>query len=319
MGVGRHLPPDAGRGLLRRTRAGPGRGRSPTRSSAAPGRQRRTCINCGSCMTGCRHNAKNTLVKNYLHLAEQAGAVVHPLTTVTRVRPRDGGGYEVDGPVDEGQAVAHGRPPRRSPPTRSSSPRPRSAPRSCSTRSRPRVTCPASATGSGVLTRTNSEAILWRQRQRRRPPTTREGVAITSSFHPDEHTHIEPVRYGARFQRDGADADRRSPTSARTRTAVAHLAGQELWTPARTACDLYDSLHWSRAHRDRAGHADPRQLDHHGVAKKAPLRVAAVLAAGPRRAQPDLHPCAYDAARRMARIMGGHGLAAPSASPSTCR
>ena len=35
------------------------------------------------------------LVKNYLHLAEQAGAVVHPLTTVTRVRPRDGGGYEV--------------------------------------------------------------------------------------------------------------------------------------------------------------------------------------------------------------------------------
>ena len=25
-------------------------------------------------MTGCRHNAKNTLVKNYLYLAEQAGA-----------------------------------------------------------------------------------------------------------------------------------------------------------------------------------------------------------------------------------------------------
>jgi cholesterol oxidase len=24
------------------------------------------------------------------------------------------------------------------------------------------------------------------------------GVAITSSFHPDEHTHIEPVRYGRR-------------------------------------------------------------------------------------------------------------------------
>ena len=23
-----------------------------------------------------------------------------------------------------------------------------------------------------------------------------EGVAITSSFHPDAHTHVEPVRYG---------------------------------------------------------------------------------------------------------------------------
>ena len=51
------------------------------------GPARNACLNCGECMTGCRHNAKNTLVKNYLHLAEQAGAVVHPLTTVTRVRP----------------------------------------------------------------------------------------------------------------------------------------------------------------------------------------------------------------------------------------
>jgi cholesterol oxidase len=38
-------------------------------------------------------------------------------------------------------------------------------------------------------------------RGRSRRPMTRswtspEGVAITSSFHPDEHTHIEPVRYG---------------------------------------------------------------------------------------------------------------------------
>src|SRR3954451_5527566 len=47
-------------------------------------------------MTGCRHNAKNTLVKNYLHLAEQAGAQVQPLTTVTAVRPLPGGGYEIE-------------------------------------------------------------------------------------------------------------------------------------------------------------------------------------------------------------------------------
>ncbi len=59
------------------------------------GPARRTCRNCGECMSGCRHNAKNTLVKNYLYLAEQAGCTVLPLTTVTRVAPRDGGGYDV--------------------------------------------------------------------------------------------------------------------------------------------------------------------------------------------------------------------------------
>ena len=48
------------------------------------GPDRNTCLNCGECMTGCRHNAKNTLVKNYLYLAEQNGAEIHPLTTVDR-------------------------------------------------------------------------------------------------------------------------------------------------------------------------------------------------------------------------------------------
>ena len=48
------------------------------------GPDRNPCRNCGECMTGCRHNAKNTLVKNYLYLAEKNGAQVLPLTTVTR-------------------------------------------------------------------------------------------------------------------------------------------------------------------------------------------------------------------------------------------
>jgi cholesterol oxidase len=52
------------------------------------GPARRTCLNCGECMSGCRHNAKNTLVKNYLYLAESLGARVMPLSTVTRIRPR---------------------------------------------------------------------------------------------------------------------------------------------------------------------------------------------------------------------------------------
>src|SRR5262249_60758915 len=48
----------------------------------------------------------------------------------------------------------------------------------------------------GVLTRTNSEAILGAERARRNGDDYTRGVAITSSFFPDEDTHIEPVRYG---------------------------------------------------------------------------------------------------------------------------
>ncbi|MGE5603944.1 MAG: GMC oxidoreductase [Nitrososphaerales archaeon] len=51
------------------------------------GPARRGCTHCGACMVGCRHNAKNTLVKNYLYLAEKAGAEVRPLCHVTDIRP----------------------------------------------------------------------------------------------------------------------------------------------------------------------------------------------------------------------------------------
>src|SRR5215207_9628855 len=53
------------------------------------------CIEVGECMTGCRHNAKNTLVKNYLYLAEKAGAEVYPMTTVTGFGQRADGLWDV--------------------------------------------------------------------------------------------------------------------------------------------------------------------------------------------------------------------------------
>src|SRR5262249_21018592 len=60
------------------------------------GPERQGCEHCGSCLTGCRVGAKNTLVKNYLYLAERLGVEVHPLTTVTALRPSAGGrGYVV--------------------------------------------------------------------------------------------------------------------------------------------------------------------------------------------------------------------------------
>ena len=49
------------------------------------GPARTTCLHCGECMTGCRHGAKNTVAKNYLYLAEAAGAVIHELSHVTRI------------------------------------------------------------------------------------------------------------------------------------------------------------------------------------------------------------------------------------------
>ena len=160
------------------------------------GPARRGCIECGECMTGCRHGAKNTLVKNYLHLAERAGAVVHPERTVTTVRPLAAGGYAVD-------TVRTGA--WRAAPTR----RTWTADQvvfAAGTWGTQQLLHRMKATGRlprisdrlGVLTRTNSEALggaTTRWRNRDRMDYTR-GVAITSSFHPDELTHIEPVRYG---------------------------------------------------------------------------------------------------------------------------
>ena len=64
------------------------------------GPDRTGCHLCGQCMIGCRHGAKNTLVKNYLYLAEKRGTRVMPERTVIDIRPigpADGSeGYEVE-------------------------------------------------------------------------------------------------------------------------------------------------------------------------------------------------------------------------------
>lgn len=153
------------------------------------GPERTACLECGSCMTGCRYGAKNTLVKNYLYLAEQLGVEVHPLTTVYDLRPQ-GDGYVVRTHRTGNRARRH-------------------------TFSADQVIVAASALGTqrllhslrdrgslphlsprlGELTRTNSEAILA-VRARGEETNYSQGVAITSSLALDEHTHIEPVRYG---------------------------------------------------------------------------------------------------------------------------
>jgi cholesterol oxidase len=51
------------------------------------GPDRTGCVQCGRCMVGCPYNAKNTLPKNYLWLAERAGAEIVPEREVVDVRP----------------------------------------------------------------------------------------------------------------------------------------------------------------------------------------------------------------------------------------
>ncbi|MDR7086705.1 cholesterol oxidase [Aeromicrobium panaciterrae] len=152
------------------------------------GPARKACINCGACMTGCRHNSKNTLVKNYLYLAEQAGAEVRPMTRVVDVRPH-ADGYRVSTrrtgnplrrrTVTAGQVVFAGN--ALNTQRLLHKLRLRSLPKLS-----PRV---------GELSRTNSEAVLTARSADKNADYT-PGIAITSSFHPDRQTHIEPVRYG---------------------------------------------------------------------------------------------------------------------------
>ncbi len=155
------------------------------------GPERNGCIQCGACMTGCRNNAKNTLPKNYLGLAEHGGAQVFPLTTVTKVEQDQNGDW-----------ILH---------TSKTGPRPTPG----ETFTAKEVVIAAGTYNTqkllhrmrddrilsqlsnrlGDYSRTNSESLVGATM-----PNTdidfSQGSAITSSFFPDENTHIEPVRYG---------------------------------------------------------------------------------------------------------------------------
>ena len=158
------------------------------------GPERTGCQHCGACMIGCKHGSKNTLDKNYLHLARRRGLTIQAQTQVTAVRPRPEGGYRVEaetwggpkgpekqvftadkvvlsggvlGTVDlllKMRADPEGLP-----------------------RLSPRV---------GEFVRTNSESLIGVTSERRDVDYSK-GAAITSIFHTDEHSHVEPVRYPA--------------------------------------------------------------------------------------------------------------------------
>jgi cholesterol oxidase len=160
------------------------------------GPDRTACLRCGRCMVGCPHGAKNTLVKNYLYLAEQAGAEVFPERMVVDVKPLgapDGSeGYEITteypgawfrrrrrtftargvvfaaGPLGTNKLLA-----------------------ACKLHD----SLPQLSDRIGELVRTNSEAILAVTLPPGAPDIQKR-VAITGSIYPDPDTHIETVVYG---------------------------------------------------------------------------------------------------------------------------
>jgi len=160
------------------------------------GPERSTCIGCGGCMVGCRYNAKNSLDKNYLYLAEKHGAQVFAETKVVDVTPLNGladgsDGYEVRTVKSTSWFCKHGR--------RFTC---RGVVFACSAlgtmdllfRLKQKGSLPALSDQLGNRVRTNCESLIGV-----RVPGTSEdlskGIAIGSGIYIDEHTHIEATRY----------------------------------------------------------------------------------------------------------------------------
>jgi cholesterol oxidase len=154
------------------------------------GPQRTGCIECGGCMVGCRFDAKNTLDKNYLYLAEQAGARVVADTQVVDVERSDGG-WTVTA-QRPGSTIRRRRRTYRAEHVIFSAGALGTTRLLLELRDRGRL--PGISDALGTVVRTNSETIVGAVARGHDVDYT-EGVAITSSFEVDEHTRIEPVRY----------------------------------------------------------------------------------------------------------------------------
>jgi cholesterol oxidase len=164
------------------------------------GPPRSGCIGCGSCMVGCRYNAKNTLVKNYLWFAEKLGVEILPEREVIDVSPIGGQagdgseGYEVTSVrsgawlrkrrstlAARGVVIAAGA----------------LGTNKLLANCRHRASLPRISPRLGDLVRTNSESI----NAVTAPSDERDfakSVAISSSIYPDPDTHVEVVTYGRR-------------------------------------------------------------------------------------------------------------------------
>ncbi|HEX9838720.1 MAG TPA: GMC family oxidoreductase [Anaerolineales bacterium] len=165
------------------------------------GPARAGCSHCGGCMVGCRHNAKNTLPKNYLYFAEKNGAEIRSEMEVTDVRPFDAA-QGMPSTFDGSRYEVHYRPST-------------SLVRSQMKVYAKNVIFSAGVMGTmklllnlrdvkrslpklsgrlGHMVRTNSEALSG-SLARRSDVNYSQGVSISSIYNHDEMTRVEPVRY----------------------------------------------------------------------------------------------------------------------------
>lgn len=193
-------------------------GQGPGQSGGDPffggeGPERMGCNFCGGCMVGCRFHSKNTLDKNYLHLAEKLGVTIIPESKVYDLMALNSAGQ--GDPTADGSYGFEVRTHR----TTGFLGLPKKTYRAR------QVVLSAGVMGTvgllldmkhkgrlprisprlGSRVRTNSETVLVATKYGRdgegKKPDYSRGVAITSSIHVDDHTHVEPVRYprGADF------------------------------------------------------------------------------------------------------------------------
>ena len=163
------------------------------------GPPRRGCTHCGACMVGCRYNAKNTLMKNYLYFAEKWGAQIWPEGDVKDIRPlpdsqTDGARYEV---VYRSTTAWLYKPLKKV--------RARNVVVSAGALGTQRLlfrcreitqSLPRLSQKLGSMVRTNNEALLGSCAREKKVDYS-EGIAITSIFYADPVTTVEPVRYPA--------------------------------------------------------------------------------------------------------------------------
>ncbi|MEW6196371.1 MAG: GMC oxidoreductase [Bacteroidota bacterium] len=157
------------------------------------GPERSGCTFCGGCMIGCKENAKNTLDKNYLHLAQKKGAViqaeskVYDINTIespdgsngylvkwkssTKIFPKKGS-YKTKGIVFAGGVLG-------------------TIPLLLDLKKK---SLPNLSDKVGSSVRTNSESLMGVVAPQKETVFS-DGIAISSILHTDEYSHIEPVRY----------------------------------------------------------------------------------------------------------------------------
>ncbi|WP_456379449.1 GMC oxidoreductase [Lutibacter sp.] len=158
------------------------------------GPDRTGCTHCGACMTGCRYNAKNTLDKNYLYLAQQLGAEIIAEKEVYNVSPigeKDGSeGYKIDYKLRVGKkkintVTAEG--------VIFSGGVMGTVPLLLELKE---ASLPNLSNCVGKNVRTNNESLLLLTSTNKNSKDYSRGLAIGSVLQTDKNSHLEPVRYG---------------------------------------------------------------------------------------------------------------------------